>query len=109
MANILKETTDNKSKKAIIATRNIFNAAIRKKYFPSLWQIIVILKSAKPENHLTSYRPISFLSITPKFRKTIPKTIARRIQIIDQWNLYSNQIHSFQNKTFDYFKYILIK
>jgi hypothetical protein len=47
----------------------LFNAVLRKEYFPAqrkVAQIIVTLKPGKPPNELTSYRPISLLPMVSK-------------------------------------------
>jgi hypothetical protein len=55
-----------------------------KGYFPAQWkvaQIILILKPGKPPNELTSYRPISTLSIVTKvFEKLLLKMLLPMVQ-----------------------------
>ena len=55
--------------KAIVKLINIFNAALLLKHVPSYWkvaEVIMIPKPGKPVNEVTSYRPISLLSILSK-------------------------------------------
>ena len=56
-------------KKAIIFLTLIYNSALRLNHFPSQWkcaQIVMVNKPNKPENIVTSYRPISLLVIFSK-------------------------------------------
>jgi hypothetical protein len=66
----------------IIGTKyftQLFNAVLLKGYFPAQWkvtQIILILKSGKPLNELTSYQPISLFPIVSKvFEKLLLKRL----------------------------------
>jgi hypothetical protein len=57
----------------------LFNAILLTEYFPSQWkvaQFILILKPGKPPNELTTYHPISLLSIVSKvFEKLLQKRL----------------------------------
>lgn len=81
---ILKEIP----RKAIVKLTYLFNAALRMKYVPKQWkiaQVIMIPKPGKPLEEVTSYRPISLLSIISKlFEKLLLK---RLIQIIESKRL----------------------
>ena len=63
----------------------IYNAVLRLQYFPSLWKtarIIMVPKAGKPEEEVTSYRPISLLST---MSKVMEKLIYRRLlHVINQ-------------------------
>jgi hypothetical protein len=51
--------------------------------FPAQWKVaqIIILKSGKPPNELTSYRPISLLPIVSKvFDKVLLKRLLRIVE-----------------------------
>lgn len=68
--------------KAILFLTLIFNAIFRLSHFPSQWkcaEIIMIKKPNKPENLITSYRPISLLSI---FSKMFESIFLSRLSII---------------------------
>lgn len=61
-------------KKSIVFVTQIFNAIIRLNHFPTQWkcaEIIMICKPAKPEHMVSSYRPISLLSILSKLFERI--------------------------------------
>lgn len=67
--NIDPKTLKCLPKKAIIYLTTLFNAVLRLSHFPSQWKhakIIMILKPNKPENNLSSYRPISLLPVLSK-------------------------------------------
>ncbi|KAL4111836.1 hypothetical protein QTP88_015719 [Uroleucon formosanum] len=52
--------------KTIIFLAHIYNATLRLSYFPTTWKssvIVTILKSGKPPEHPSSYRPISLLPV----------------------------------------------
>lgn len=56
-------------KKGLVFLTIIFNAILRLSHYPSQWKyakIIMVLKPNKPENVLSSYRPISLLPICSK-------------------------------------------
>ena len=57
----------------------IYNAILRLGHFPSIWKlsrIIVIPKPGKPEEEITSYRPISLISI---FSKTFERLFKKKL------------------------------
>jgi hypothetical protein len=62
----------------------LFNAVLIKGYFPLQWkvaQIILILKTGKPPNELTSYRPISLLPIVSQvFGKLLLKRLLPMVE-----------------------------
>ncbi|CAK9796217.1 Probable RNA-directed DNA polymerase from transposon X-element [Anthophora plagiata] len=96
-AGIFKEI--RKSKKPTMAIVHIFNPIIRKRYFPTPWkvaEIIMLLKPGKPDNQLSSYRPISLL---PIMAKLLEKLILKRLKpIIDKKKLYPNNQFEFRAK-----------
>lgn len=65
----------------------IYNAILRIGTFPSLWKqsaIIVIHKPGKPEHLLTSYRPISLISVFSKiFEKLLKKRLEPHVKLPD--------------------------
>lgn len=66
-------------KKAIIYVTILFNAVLRLSYFPTQWKyakIIMVLKPNKPENVVSSYRPISLL---PVFSKLFERLLQKRL------------------------------
>ena len=67
--NISKKNFSEEAKKVIIYITILFNAIVRTSHIPSQWkvaQIIMISKSGKPPNGVTSYWPISLLPIMTK-------------------------------------------
>ena len=78
---ILKEL----SKKAIVLITYIYNACIRLEYVPDSFKkavIIMVQKPGKPEEELSSYRPISLLSAISKlFEKLILKRLKSHIDL----------------------------
>lgn len=59
----------NCSRKCIVAITYLMNACISLSYFPSKWKIAVIIpicKPSKPRQSVSSYRPISLLSLLGK-------------------------------------------
>ncbi|CAG9830537.1 unnamed protein product, partial [Diabrotica balteata] len=59
----------NLPRKVIVKLTNLINAAFTLQYIPDLWkmaEVIVIPKSGKPPNEVTSYRPISLLPVMSK-------------------------------------------
>ncbi|VVC28685.1 Hypothetical protein CINCED_3A023579 [Cinara cedri] len=81
---ILKELP----KKAIIHFTHIYNAILRMEYIPEQWkraQVILLLKSVKPPEDVTSYRPISLL---PSLSKLLEKLLLKRLKpIIEEKHL----------------------
>lgn len=67
------------TKKAVVKLTNLYNAALRLRYVPSLWKVadvIMVSKPGKSPNEPTSYRPISLLPILSKlFEKLIIKRL----------------------------------
>ena len=87
-------------KKGMIFLTTLFNSILRLNYFPSQWkyaEIIMILKPNKQENVLTSYRPISLLSI---FSKIFERILLERLlpvlaHIPDHAALCDRRLHFF--------------
>lgn len=70
---IIKSLPEN----AIILLLFLFNAILRLGHFPSAWKnsvVIMILKPGKPEHLLSSYRPISLISIFSKLFEKLFKS-----------------------------------
>lgn len=66
-------------KKGVIFLTVLFNSALRLSHFPTLWKcakIIMVLKPNKPENSISSYRPISLL---PVFSKLFERLFQKRL------------------------------
>ena len=61
----------------IVKLTHLYNAAVRLKYVPTQWraaEVIMVPKPGKPVNEVSSYRPISLLSIMSKlFEKLVLK------------------------------------
>ena len=89
----------NLPRKAIVQITKITNAVFRLEYVPQLWkfaEVIMIPKSGKPLNEITSYRPISLL---PVLSKLFEKLILRRITpIIEERKLIPNHQFGFRKK-----------
>jgi hypothetical protein len=77
----------------------LFNSILLKRFFPSQWKVTQIILSPKPEkqpNELTSYRPMSFLSITSEvFEKLILKRI---LPLVEDDSLISNHQFGFRQR-----------
>jgi hypothetical protein len=77
----------------------LFNAVLLKEYFPAQWkvtQIILILKTGKPPNELTSYRPLSLLPIVSKvFEKLLLK---RLLPVVENNRLIPNHQFGFRQR-----------
>jgi hypothetical protein len=78
----------------------LFDAFLLKGYyFPAQWkfaQIILILKPRKPPNELTSYRPISLLSIVSQaFEKLLLK---RFLSMVENNRLITNHQFGFRQR-----------
>lgn len=86
-------------KKAIILLTSIFNSILRLSYIPSIWKhsiIILIHKTGKPPDVLSSYRPISLL---PTLSKILEKIILKRIYpILNEKKIIPNAQFGFRNK-----------
>jgi len=78
---ILKELPQ----KGLRGVTQIYNAILQTEYFPRQWKvekIIMIVKSEKQPNDITSYRPISLLQILSKILEMI--LLQRLTSIIDE-------------------------
>ncbi|KAK2578299.1 hypothetical protein KPH14_011921 [Odynerus spinipes] len=86
-------------KKAIMAITQIYNAVIKKQYFPIQWkfaEIILVPKPGKPPQERTSYRPISLL---PVLSKLFEKLIQRRLlPIVNNSNIIPDHQFGFRKK-----------
>ena len=68
-------------KEGLIKLLHIFNAVVRRSYWPTKFksaQIIMVLKPGKDPTDVMSYRPISLLST---ISKTLQKLLSRQIYI----------------------------
>lgn len=66
--------------------RNVNNAVMRLYYFPRSWKlttVVYILKAEKLPEHLSNYRPISFL---PSLSKETEKFILKRLEEFSETN-----------------------
>lgn len=71
-------------KKGLVLLTVIFNSILRLSYFPTRWKcakITMVPKPGKPENSITSYRPISLL---PVLSKLLEKLFRKRLSPILQ-------------------------
>jgi hypothetical protein len=84
----------------------LFNTILRNGFFPAtleVAQIILILKPGKLPNELTSYRPISLLSIASKVFESLP--LKRLLPMVENNRLIPNhhfglkQMHSIIEQT----------
>jgi hypothetical protein len=86
-------------KKVIVLLTYIFNSMLRLSYFPMLWKfstIILSLKTKKPLNCSSSYRPISLLPILSKvFEKILLKRI---LNIIAESKILPDSQFGFRTK-----------
>ena len=90
--------------KSIISLTNILNSCFRLQYVPSVWkaaEVLMIAKPGKPATEVSSYRPISLLSVLSKLLEKL--FIKQLKQIIDEKLLIP--IHQFgfreQHSTLD--------
>lgn len=94
-ANVVNKLT----RKSIIFLTLIYNSILRLNHFPSQWKcakIIMISKPNKPENLLSSYRPISLLSI---FSKIFEKILLRRLlPVLEKENIIPDHQFGFRHK-----------
>lgn len=86
-------------KKGVIFLTLIFNAILRLQHFPVQWkcaEIILIAKPNKPENKVSSYRPISLL-VT--FSKIFERIFLRRLlPILENKNIIPEYQFGFRHK-----------
>lgn len=74
--------------KRTIKLTQLFNAALRLRYYPKQWkiaEIIAIPKAGKPLNEAAFYRPISLL---PVMSKVFEKLIIKRLKPIIEENQF---------------------
>lgn len=94
---ITAQVLKNMPKKGIKLIQLLFNAAIKLRYFPSIWKVAeikMIPKPGKPPNDVKSYRPISLLPIISKLFEIV---IQKRIQIyIDRFKVIPNHQFGFR-------------
>lgn len=87
------------TKKSIVFLTYIYNSILNHNYFPIQWkcaQIIMIPKPNKPENLLTSYRPISLLAT---FSKIFEKLFCKRlVPILAKRNIIPEHQFGFRHK-----------
>lgn len=92
-AEILKQLP----KKAIVFITILYNACLRLQYFPAIWKVSIInmiKKPGKPPHEVSSYRPISLLSILSKI---LEKIILKRISpILVEQNTIPNHQFGFR-------------
>lgn len=85
--------------KCIVFLTLIYNSIIRLNHFPSQWkcaEIIMIQKPNKPGNSVTSFRPISLLSI---FSKIFEKIFLRRLSpVLESKNIIPEHQFGFRHK-----------
>lgn len=86
-------------RKAIVKLTTLINASFRLRYVPILWktaEVIMIPKVGQDNHELTSYRPISLLSI---ISKVFEKLLLRRMNhIIEQKNIIPTHQFGFRDK-----------
>ena len=96
---ITAEVLKQLPRKAIIKFTKLINATLKLKHVPKLWkvaEVIMILKSGKPPQETTSYRPISLLPVISKvFEKILLK---RLIPIIEEKGCIPNHQFGFRSK-----------
>lgn len=85
--------------KGVVFLTLLFNSILRLQHFPSQWkcaEIIMVLKSNKQENVVSSYRPISLLPILSKiFEKLLLK---RLTPLLNKKNIIPNHQFGFRRK-----------
>lgn len=85
--------------KSILYLTNVYNSILRLDYFPVKWKMaefIMILKTGKPENNISSYRPISLL---PIFSKIFEKIFVNRLlPVLERKNIIPNHQFGFRLK-----------
>lgn len=89
----------NLSWKCIIFLALIYNSILRLNHFPSQWkcaEIIMIPKPNKPNNILSSYRPISLLAT---FSKVFEKIFLKRLQpVLEKGNIIPEHQFGFRHE-----------
>ncbi len=89
----------NLSKKGIVYLTKLINTALRLKYVPKEWKladVIMILKPGKPPDAVSSYRPISLLSI---ISKVFERILLPRIKIhVDNQDILPEEQFGFRAK-----------
>lgn len=97
--NINVNVAKNLTYKSVIFLTLIFNCILRLDRFPSQWkcaEVIMIPKPNKPENLLTSFRPISLL---PIFSKLFEKLFLRRLlPVLEKNNIIPDHQFGFRQK-----------
>lgn len=84
-------------KKGIVFLTTLFNSIIRLSHFPSQWKhakIIMVRKPNKPENLLSSYRPISLLPIFSKLFERLFQS--RLLPILEDINIIPDHQFGFR-------------
>ena len=85
--------------KAVLFLTLIYNSMLRLQHFPSQWkcaEIIMIYKPNKPENLVSSYRPISLL---PIFSKIFEKLLLKRLKpYLQKYNIVPDHQFGFRSK-----------
>lgn len=87
------------SKKSVLFLTLIYNSILRLSHFPTHWkraEIIMILKPNKPENTMSSYRPISLL---PTFSKIFERLFSNRLlPFLEKQNIIPDHQFGFRHK-----------
>lgn len=101
---ITAEILQNLPSNIIFFITDLLNACIRFKYVPVTWkvaEVIMIGKPGKPQNEITSYRPISLLPILSKVLEKL--FLTRLMPIITSQHLIPNHQFGFrkQHSTLD--------
>lgn len=95
---IRSEMLKNCSRKTIVALVYIFNACVVLSYFPEAWKkaiVIPVRKPGKPGCNVSSYRPISLLSLLGKIYE---RFLLRKIQIhTERTNVIPNTQFGFRS------------
>ena len=86
-------------KKGLLFLTIIFNGILRLSHFPSQWKyakIIMIPKPNKPENLVTSYRPISLLSVISKVFERL--FLKRLLPVLEKHHIVPDHQFGFRHK-----------
>lgn len=89
----------NLPKKGIVFLALLFNSILRLQHFPIQWkcaEIIMIHKANKPENCVTSYRPISLLSTFSKLFERL--FLKRLLPILEENSIIPDHQFGFRHK-----------